>query len=165
MEKFIELGGKILHIYDCLLFTKYDEFLKNFVDDVEMFYDKKTTKKIVIQLFGALCIKPWAHQQFLIKDEEIFLSEARVGNVKNFKKIENVFIIESSKFIKKKNYKANCAAAAAITSKGRIRLYELCLEIGFKNISSVAVDEVVFNNKLTQSELLKLMQEFNLKIT
>lgn len=65
---------------------------------------------------------------------------------------------------KKKNCKTNCAAAAAITSKGRIKLYELCLKIGFKNISSLAVDEVVFNNKLSESELLKLMGEFNLKL-
>ena len=88
----------------------------------------------------------------------------RGGGVKNFKKFENIFIIESSKFIKKKNCKTNCAAAAAITSMGRIKLYELCLKIGFNNISKMAVDEVTFDNKLTKTELLKLINEFNLKI-
>lgn len=102
LEKFIELGGKILNIYDGLLFTKYDEFLKIFIDELVTLYDKKTVKTIIIQLFGSLCVRPWTHPQFLIRDENIFLSEIRVGGIKNFKKIENIFIIEESKFTKKK---------------------------------------------------------------
>lgn len=159
------MGGKILQIFDCLLFKKYESFLSDFLISISSNCSKELTKTIANRLFGSFIIKNWEYTQHLILDNCLLFDLVELGGARGFKVLNGGCLVEQRTPLTKSNKNLiNSAAAAAITSKGRIKLYELWGEVGFDEVGEIRVDELRIKKKLGADRLDYLVKKYNLKV-
>jgi hypothetical protein len=165
LVKFELLGGKILKFFDCLVFSKYEAFLNSFLTSLPHSFSRQLTKDITNNLFGSLAVKNWEYKQHVILNVNLFNNLLNCGGVRSFAEVGGVRIVESNKLLIKTTKKLNnLGGAAAITSKGRIMLYELWSEVGFKEVIEIKVDELKLKSAPDTNKINYLAQKYNLKI-
>lgn len=140
---FIENGGKVIKIKHAIIFENYDFVFDKFVDK----FNSIRSKGGYYNIFGKLMINSFYGSTGLRNDENITYisySENEVNNiiknlsVSNIYKVNNVFILvinidkkyrKKFGYFEKSNSKRNVSYASAITSKARIKLHKLILDV------------------------------------
>lgn len=143
---FINEGGKIKKIYYAYYGEKYICNFLPFTDLIDLYKETKLTKNLANNLYGKLAMKDFFYTYRLLSYEE-FILETEKNKIYKWKKWYNYYICENIEYTKYNNYTDICAAAA-ITSKARIKLYNLIKELDSKSkICLLNTDEIIYNSK------------------
>ena len=133
---FIKYGGIIEKILYSLTFEKYDYVFKEYVDFFTKLRLKSKeynvfSKLMINSLYGRLGMNKIENHSFIYKKENMSDIIKKIDII-SYKELNNIVIINAKinkKLknvinIKEQNIKNNIVIASAITSKGRIKLYE-----------------------------------------
>lgn len=155
---FCKYGGLIHRIHYAYKGRGYIRNFLAFTDVIDTSPDKKLKKALANNLYGKLAMKDFFYKCTLLTEEE-FLIRYETGQVKKWRKWYDFYICEDVSYSNHSAYTDICAAAA-ITSKARIRLYELLNALEDFCICLLNTDEIIVSAKGP----IRLAPNFDVKI-
>lgn len=129
---FLENGGIINNIKFGFIFSKFGKIFNEYVDyfnEIKKISSvhKNFGKLMINSLYGRMGMNFLKDETILINEKD-FINYKNKENIKSFKKINNIVIMNIEKQIYKKS-KSNVIMASCITSKARIKLYKAQLDV------------------------------------
>ena len=123
---FIKMGGLIIDIEYGIVFDKFDKIFDEFIEEFERVKRidnimKIYGKAIINSLYGRMGMRDRDSESIILNSGE-WLEFTKRNNVIQYRVIGD-YILAEVKTDRKKRAKGNIAIASAITSKGRIMLY------------------------------------------
>lgn len=156
---FMEQGGIVHKVYYSYIAENYHNNFLPFVHLIDKQREDKITKFLANNLYGKLAMKDYFYSYKLL-NEVNFKSKYENNEIKKWVKWYDFYICENIDFTKYDNYTDICAAAA-ITSKARIKLYKLIMTLNKSvNICLLNTDEIIFSHE----SLIKLPEIWDVKI-
>jgi len=147
LKLFLACGGVLHKIHYAYVGEDYSCNFRPFTDYLSRLGSKKLSKQLANNLYGRLAMKDYFYPTKLATDVEFFLHYEKTL-IKRWVQWGEFYIYEDLEYTTYANYTDICAAAA-ITSKARIKLYKLLCELKTKtNICLLNTDEVIISDVL-----------------
>lgn len=132
IQLFIKYGGKILSIEYGIIYEKYDECFKNYINEFEIMRSlggeyKIMSKLITNSLYGRLAMQKKNEKTELIKCDDYinFIKKYKIISASFYSK----YALVTYEWNNNESMISNISIASAITSKARIKLYNAYMDV------------------------------------
>jgi hypothetical protein len=151
-------GGIIRKIFYAYLGENYGQNFIAFTNFIAKYEDTKLIKNLANNLYGKLAMKDFFYSYRILTETE-FTADLNANRLVKWKKWYDYYVCENIEYTKYTKYTDVCAAAA-ITAKARIKLYELTKELNSNaSICLLNTDEVIYSSK----HMIDINEKFNVK--